>query len=34
MGNSHEGSADIDTYVHPRLGNIRRIQEPSLNQFL
>lgn len=34
MGNSHEGDDRIDTYVHPRLGSIIRIQEANRDQFM
>jgi hypothetical protein len=34
MGNSHESADEVDSYVHPRLGTIKRIQEPNKNQLL
>jgi hypothetical protein len=34
MGNSSEAGSEADLYVHPRLGNIRRIQEPNASQYI
>ena len=34
MGNSNVSSDDVDTYVHPRLGSIKRLQEANKNQFI
>ena len=34
MGNSQRESDNLDTYIHPRLGAIRRLQEDGSDQFL
>jgi hypothetical protein len=34
MGNSKSSRDEVDTYQHPRLGAIRRIQEPNKDQFI
>ena len=34
MGNTSIGRDNLDTYIHPRLGRIRRLQEEESDQFI
>ena len=34
MGNSQAEIDNLDTYIHPRLGTIKRLQEHASDQFL
>lgn len=34
MGNSQAELDNLDTYIHPRLGTIKRLQEDDSDQFL
>lgn len=34
MGNSESANDSLDTYLHPRLGSIKRLQEHDGDQFI